>query len=71
LAVHLLQAETTHAEETERVVTHMKDHMLWNDAYTTEAIAQALQNGFVRKTGNKLSLTNLGREKAKNTIERE
>lgn len=71
LAVHLLHAESAHAEETERVVSHMKDHMLWKDNYTTEAIARALQDGLVRKSGNKLSLTNLGREKAKNTIARE
>jgi manganese/zinc/iron transport system permease protein len=71
LAVHLLQAEYTHAEEAERVVSHMKDHMLWNDRYTSETIAQALENGLIKKSGNKLSLTKLGREKAKNTLAKE
>lgn len=68
LAVHLLQAEYAHAEDTERVVDHMNDHMLWNKDYTSEAIAQSIKEGLVRKEGDKLSLTPLGREKAKNSI---
>jgi len=71
LAVHLLQAEYAHAEDTERVVGHMRDHMLWNDDYTSEAIAQSLKDGIIRKYGNKLSLTAYGREKAKNIISKE
>lgn len=68
LSVHLLQAEQAHAEETERVVSHMNDHMLWSDDYTSEAIAQGLKDGLIKKDGNKLSLTKYGREKAKNII---
>lgn len=71
LAVHLLQAEYAHAEEAERVVSHMNDHMLWNDDYTSEAIAQGIQEGLIKKQGNKLSLTPLGREKAKNIISKD
>jgi len=68
LAIHLLQAEYAHAEETERIVNHMNDHMLWKDNYTSEVIAKSLQDGLIRRSGNKLSLTDLGREKAKNSI---
>lgn len=68
LAVHLLQAEYAHAEERERVVKHMNEHMLWADDYTAEAIAQGLKEGLIKREGNKLSLTDYGREKAKNTL---
>jgi len=68
LSVHLLQAEYAHAEETEQVVSHMNDHMLWNNNYTSEVITKSLQEGLIKKQGNKLSLTNLGREKAKSSI---
>ena len=71
LSVHLLQAEYAHAEEAERVVSHMNEHMLWSDDYTSEAIAQAIQDGMVKKTGNKLSLTDLGREKAKDILSKD
>ncbi len=68
LAVHLLQAEMTHAEEAEQIVSHMNDHMLWNDNYTSEVIAQSIQEGLIKRQGNKLSLTAYGREKAKIAI---
>jgi len=71
LAVHLLQAEYAHAEEAERVVNHMNDHMLWSENYTSEAIAQAIGEGLLKKEGNRLSLTSLGREKAKNILSKE
>lgn len=71
LAVHLLQAEHAHAEEAERVVHHMNDHMLWNNEFTSETIAQSIKDGLIKKEGDKLSLTPLGREKAKNSIAKE
>ncbi|MCA9404660.1 MAG: metal ABC transporter permease [Candidatus Omnitrophica bacterium] len=71
LAVHLLQAEQAHAEESESVVKHMNEHMLWNDEYTSEAIAQGLKDGLLKRDGNRLSLTKLGREKAKNSLSRD
>lgn len=70
LAVHLLQAEQSHAEEAERVVRHMNEHMLWNDQFASETIAQALKDGVIRKDGDRLSLTAYGREKAKNILEK-
>lgn len=71
LAVHLLQAEYTHAEENERVVAHMKEHMLWADEYSSQAIAQSLKEGMIKKDGSRLSLTDYGREKAKNILSKE
>lgn len=71
LAVHLFQAEHTHEQAAEKIVSHMNDHMLWDDVYTTEAIAQAIQDGLIIKEGNMLSLTPLGREKVKNIISKE
>jgi len=68
LAVHLLQSEMAHAEDTESVVSHMHDHMLWNNDFTAEVIAQSIEEGVIKKSGNQLSLTNYGREKAKNTL---
>jgi manganese/zinc/iron transport system permease protein len=68
LAVHLLQAEINHADETEQIVSHMHDHMLWDDEYTSEVIAQSISEGIIKKQGEKLILTNYGREKGKNSI---
>lgn len=71
LAVHLLQAEQAHAEESERIVRHMNEHMLWADDYTSEAIAHGLKEGLIKREGNRLSLTSYGREKARNILSKE
>ncbi|MCR4336593.1 MAG: metal ABC transporter permease [Candidatus Omnitrophica bacterium] len=68
LAVHLLQAEMTQADDTEHVVSHMKRHMLWPDEFTSEVIARSIEEGIITKDGNKLILTDYGREKAKVAI---
>ncbi len=68
LAIHLLQAEITHADATEHVVSHMYHHMLWDPEFTSEVIAQGLEDGLIKKFGEKLTLTPYGREKAKNII---
>lgn len=65
LAIHLLQSEMAHAEDRENVVGHMKNHMLWDSDYTSEVIIRCLEDGLIKKTGDKLSLTPYGREKAK------
>lgn len=71
LTVHLLQSELAHAEETEQIVSHMNEHMLWDNQYTSEVIAQSIQDGLIKKQGDKLSLTPLGREKAKNSLSKQ
>jgi manganese/zinc/iron transport system permease protein len=71
LAVHLFQSEVTHAAYTENIIGHMKDHMLWEDAYTTEVIAQSLQEGTIKKDGERLILTPFGREKARNALSKD
>lgn len=68
LAIHLLQAEMAHAENSEHVVGHMHEHMLWTKDYSSEVIAQAITDGLIQKKGEELQLTALGRAKAKNTI---
>lgn len=68
LAVHLLQSEMAHAEETEQVVSHMNNHMQWADEFTAEVIARGLEQGLIKKQGNRLTLTAYGREKAKISI---
>lgn len=70
LSLHLLQAELAHAEEAERIVTHMQDHMQWNQDYTSEVIAQCIAEGLIKKQGDRLSLTQFGREKAKHNLEK-
>lgn len=68
LAVHLLQAECNHADDTERVVSHMEDHMLWEKEFTSDVIAHGISDGLIKRQGEKLVLTDYGREKAKNSI---
>ena len=68
LVVHLLQSEVNQADLTENIISHMKDHMLWDDDYTTEVIAQSLQERMIQKKGDQLILTPYGRERAKNAL---
>lgn len=68
LAVHLFQSEVTRADYTENIISHMKDHMLWDDEYTTEVIAQSLADGLIQKDGQRLILTPYGRERAKKAL---
>lgn len=65
LTVHLLQAEITHADRQEQVVGHMTDHMLWSPDFTDEVIGRCLDDGLILQEGEKLLLTDYGREKAK------
>ncbi len=64
LTVHLLQAEIEDADYTEHIVSHMIRHMKWTPEYTSEVIAQCIQEEFIEKHGSKLVLTPYGREKA-------
>lgn len=68
LAVHLLQAELSGADETEHIVSHMNEHMLWENQYTSEVIAQSIQAGLIQKEGDRLMLTPLGREQAREAL---
>jgi manganese/zinc/iron transport system permease protein len=65
LAVHLWQAESGTAQKTESIVSHMYNHMLWDEQMTSEVIAQGLKEGIIRKESDLLSLTPYGREKAR------
>ena len=64
LSIHLLQAEIEKADYTEHIVSHMINHMKWSEEYTSEVIAQCIQEELIEKEGNRLSLTTYGREKA-------
>ncbi|MCB9771831.1 MAG: metal ABC transporter permease [Candidatus Omnitrophica bacterium] len=68
LTVHLLQTELNHADQTEQIVSHMTDHMLWDHPFTIDVISRCLQDGLIVQEGEKLILTNYGREKAKISI---
>ena len=70
LLVHLYQSEYLNADTTEMIVSHMKDHMLWEQEYTDEVIAQSLEQGLIQREGQRLSLTTYGREKAKIALTR-
>ncbi len=70
LAVHLFHAENTPAEITENVVGHMKDHMLWDDAFTSQVIAHCLQEDLIKIDGQRLILTDYGRATAKTIMAR-
>ncbi|VAX37086.1 Manganese ABC transporter, inner membrane permease protein SitD [hydrothermal vent metagenome] len=64
LAVHLLQAEADGADATELITSHMHEHMLWSNEYTSEVIAQCIHDDILYKEENTLILTSYGREKA-------
>ena len=68
LIIHLFNHRDNCPDKSEFVVEHMKKHMLWKEFFTQKIIEMALDEGFIDKKNNLLSLTGLGEKKAENIL---
>jgi manganese/zinc/iron transport system permease protein len=68
LAVHLLHHERTAEAERECRVDHLQDHLQWTPAFAERAIQQAERTGTVRRTADRLALTDAGRQYAQDSM---
>ncbi|PID81014.1 zinc ABC transporter permease [bacterium DOLJORAL78_65_58] len=65
LTIHLWQHEGAADEEEESRIDHLHGtHVGWTPEFTLRTVALAEGNGFVRRDGERLVLTEAGREKA-------
>jgi len=68
LTVHLLQHEGTPAESSENAVRHMGEGLSWSARFASAVIAAGLDEELIRREGELLVLTDLGRETARQTL---
>ena len=70
LAVHLLNHEGAPDEVTESTLAHLRAHMRWDEAFARRAVRWAVAHDLVKRSGEQLKLTPLGRERAKQVMVR-
>lgn len=68
LAIHLLQHEGTDAEADEAHAGHVHEHLSWTVARTATVVRRAERNGLVRREGELLKLTQIGRDRARSVL---
>lgn len=65
LAIHLVQHEGTPDEDEESRVEHLQgDHVGWTPRFTARAVDQAEDRGWITREGDRLRLTEAGRQEA-------
>tara|TARA_Y100001968_G_scaffold10979_1_gene9188 strand:+ start:642 stop:1757 length:1116 start_codon:yes stop_codon:yes gene_type:complete len=65
LLIQLFDHEGTDTEKTENTFSNLVIHMKWSYRFANTVVAYALQHGFINRVDDYLSLTSLGREKAR------
>lgn len=68
LLVHLLHHEGTPEAERECRVAHLQEHLHWAPAFAGRAVRVAERSGAVRRSGDRLSLTESGRTAARRAM---
>ncbi|MGB3544988.1 metal ABC transporter permease [Rubrivirga sp.] len=68
LLVHLLHHEHTPEADRECRVGHLQDHLRWEKAFASRAVRAAERGGSVRRSGDRLALTESGREAAQRAM---
>lgn len=64
LALHLLNHEGTPEAAAESRVEHLNKHMRWTPTFAIQVVRRAEQRGLVRRQGERLALTDQGRQVA-------
>ena len=64
LLVHLLHHEDTPEADRECRVGHLQEHLRWEPAFAATAVRFAERSGTVERAGDRLSLTDEGRQRA-------
>jgi manganese/zinc/iron transport system permease protein len=70
LLVHLLNHEGTAAESDESRVGHLGDELRWSDRTRDDAIERALRDGLIAREADRLNLTGVGRNAAREVVAR-
>lgn len=65
LAVHLMTHTGTPAEAEECTLSHLGEHLRWNDTWATAVVAEAVRRGWAVRDGERLRVTDAGRGVAK------
>jgi len=68
LVVHLMQHEGTSAAEDECRVDHLSGELRWNQVFAEKVIRQALRLNLIERAGDRLALTQPGRQRAEQAM---
>jgi manganese/zinc/iron transport system permease protein len=68
LAIHLLNHEGTPEEEEEFRLDHLHEHMRWESDFAAQVVRGAERRGIILSQGEYLSLTDRGRQVARDAI---
>jgi manganese/zinc/iron transport system permease protein len=70
LAVHLLQHEGQPSAASESEVGHAGAHMRWSPGFAESVVGRASEGALIIRTGDRLALTDKGRDSARRAMER-
>ena len=68
LTIHLANHEGMPDEHIESRVDHLEDHLTWSKNFASRVIGFSVQRGYIKRTGDSLSLTQSGRSLADQAI---
>ena len=68
ILVQILDHEALSNAAVENTVSNMVHHMGWTRSFSNKVVQYAVQKGWLRRDGNQLFLTSLGREQAKRVM---
>jgi len=68
LVIHLYHHEGLPEAEKECRLDHLEDHLRWEHAFASRAVRSCKSNGWIRKEGDLLALTQSGREHAREAL---
>jgi manganese/zinc/iron transport system permease protein len=68
LAIHLLNHEGLPEAERESQVSHLNEHLRWPETFASQVVQRAAAQGWVRREGDVLRLTEAGRQAASASI---
>ena len=69
LAVHLFNHEDDPHASEENVAAALREHLAWTEARSREVLAKSLADGLVTRSGERLTLTEKGRQAARDVLE--
>jgi len=68
LAIHLLNHEGLPENKMESRVTHLRDHMRWEDSFARQVVQRSIHQAWVKRVDGHLELTDIGRRQARNAL---
>jgi manganese/zinc/iron transport system permease protein len=68
LAGHLLNHENAADAARENRVTHLSEHLRWPQDWAGQIVRRSVEEGLIKREGEHLSLTPIGRERARQSL---